>query len=40
MSSNQLLTGNKKSLFKRENNTSFDVENITVGTGGKQVIIN
>ena len=26
--------------FKRENNLSFDVENITVGTGGKQVIYN
>ena len=26
--------------FKRENNLSFDVDNITVGTGGKQVIYN
>ena len=26
--------------FKRENNLSFDLENITVGTGGKQVIYN
>ena len=26
--------------FKKENNLSFDVDNITVGTGGKQVIYN
>ena len=26
--------------FKRENNLSFDADNITVGTGGKQVIYN
>lgn len=28
------------SKFKRENNLIFDVDNITVGTGGKQVIYN
>jgi aspartate aminotransferase len=28
------------SKFKRENNLNFDLENITVGTGGKQVIYN
>ena len=26
--------------FKRENNLNFDLDNITVGTGGKQVIYN